>query len=63
MTALGRQIDRATATISSASGFTAIGGLKWEDQSVTTTSYTDQTVATTTWTDQSPDSTTWNEAA
>ena len=30
MTALGRQLDRGSVTISQTSGFSASGGLKWE---------------------------------
>ena len=63
MTALGGIIYYGESTISQVSGFSALGSLKWNDQSVTTTTYTDQTVSTTTWTEQSPSSTTWTDKA
>ena len=61
--AVGRQIDRGAGTFAQTSGFSAEGGLKWEEEIVATTSYTDQTPATTTWTDQSVTTTTWTDAA
>ena len=62
-TALGGIKYFGEATIAQTSSVSAIGSLKWEDDTVTTTNYTDQTVTTTTWTDQSDPSTSWSEAA
>jgi hypothetical protein len=56
-------VQTGTSSIQQTSGFSAIGSLKWEDQTVADTIYTDQTPATTTWTDQSSTNTNWTDIA
>jgi hypothetical protein len=63
MTGLGGLKITGASTIAQTSGFSAIGGLKWNDQTVATTDYTQQTPATTTWTDQSATNTDWTDIA
>ena len=60
LTAVGHQIDRGSSAIAQSSSFSAIGGLKWSEQTVQADTWTDQTV-TTEWTNQSNPSTTWTK--
>ena len=57
------KIHSGVSTIAELSGVSAIGSLKWENQTVANTTYTTQTPATTTWTNQTPSTTNWTDIA
>ena len=63
MTATGGMTLSGSATILAISSINALGSLKWEDQTVATTSYTDVTPATTTWAPVNNESETWTDIA
>ena len=59
MTASGGLTFFVSATIEQTSGFSAVGGLKWNDIIVPAETWTDQAATGGTWTEQTNSSTDW----